>query len=215
MKSAWLIVFGILIVGGLAIPVSHAASGPEYGMSAYIAGNPDKVPAGPAYSGFGFAYPYANFTSVLPQFVSMYVQSRGNSTIQVSNGNAILLSASFGNHSGGSYVSDVFNTTLPTGSYDLIVTISSSVIGKSRTEIFSIQVVTLTQYINYANAKKGIVIVTNPLPPWEEILVGGLILGITIVLTVKPIRGFYRAWKRKQGLPMEDDPFEKETERMK
>ena len=58
-------------------------------------------------------------------------------------------------------------------------------------------------------------IVTNPLPPWEEILVGGLILGITIVLTVKPIRGFYRAWKRKQGLPMEDDPFEKETERMK
>ena len=215
MKSAWLIVFGILIIGGISLSVSHAASGPEYGMSAYIAGNPGKVPAGPAYSGFGFAYPYANFTSVLPQYVSLYVQSRGNSSIQVSEGNAILLSESFGNSSQGSYVYDVFNATLPTGTYDLVITISSSVIGKTRTEIFSIQVVTLTQYINYANAKKGTVIVTNPLPPWEEILVGGLILGITIVLTVKPIRGFYRAWKRKQGLPMEDDPFEKETERMK
>lgn len=177
-------VFPIILSG-----ISNASSSTTL-MSIAIAGNPYKAPAGNSYSGYGYAYDIPNYTSVMPEWDIWSVTSPGNSTLSIvyASGGVIVPLTSFNNSASG-------NMTLKTGTYDIIVTISSSELGKSRTIIYAIEVLTLVQYINYANQKKTAAVVVNTLPPWQEMVAGAALAGVTIALLVRPARGFYRTWK--------------------
>ena len=195
-------VFMIILLLGFPIflsGISSAASDTTL-MSIAIAGNPYKAPAGNSYSGYGYAYDFPNYTSIMPEWDIWNVISPGNSTFSIvyASGPVIVPLTSFNNSASG-------NMTLKTGMYDIIVTISSSQLGKSRTIIYSIQVLTLVQYINYANQKKTATVVVNPLPPWQEMAAGAAEIGAVILLLVRPTRGFYRAWKNGKGLPSDED----------
>lgn len=184
-KSIMLLSLMLLAMAFVAV---SAASAPAWEMNAYVAGNAAKVPGGSAYSGYGFAYPYANYTSVMPIYDTVFANSRGNSSINITtSAGAVALKTSFWNGDNGT---GIFNFTLPTGTYDLIIVISSEYYGKSTTLIYSVQVLTATQYINYANQKITQTTTYNLSPNGTAAGVASGII-IAILATWKRWKGFF------------------------
>lgn len=202
------IIIMAMFMGAMALVSVSSAHAPSNEMNAYIAGNPYKAPSGSQYSGFGFAYPFANYTSVLPQYDMVFAQSKGVSSINITTSTgSTVLKTTFWNGDNGT---GVFNFTLPTGTYDLVVLISSEYYGQSTTIIYSVQVLTITQYVNYATQHETTQPIGNPLPGWEELIIGGVVISGIIVTMVRPIRSAYRTYKSRKGLPSEDDKNYKE-----
>ena len=140
-----------LMLLAMAFVAVSAASAPTWEMNAYVAGNAAKAPGGSAYSGYGFAYPYANYTSVMPIYDTVFANSRGNSSINITTSSGfVALDTSYWNGDNGT---GIFNFTLPVGTYDLIITISSEYYGTSTRLMYSVEVLTAAQYINYATQK--------------------------------------------------------------
>lgn len=185
---------GLLLVIAF-IPLSHAATQTtgSYEMSAWIAGNPSKITSS-QYSSMGFAYPIANYTSVLPEYVSMWVISPGNSTVEVESGTGTVFLQST-NFAGSNSTNPTtrFNFTLTTGTYDLIVTISSSSIGKITQDIFSVNIMTPQNYINYEQEKINNAPVTNPVANWQA--AGAMAMGVGLVAFIGTILA-YNGWNR-------------------
>lgn len=188
-----------LAIAAMIVPISAATSPGSNqnfnSMSAMIAGNPDKI-ASTQYSSYGFAYPIPNYTSILPEYVSMWVISPGPSTVEVqsSTGQVYLNQTSFQ----GTSVTDPYfrvNFTLPGGIYDIQVSISSSQLGKSTYEIFSVDVLSPQSYINYETQKVNHAPNLNPIPNY--VAAGALGSGMLVVAVLGTVIA-YHAWNRKR-----------------
>ena len=156
-------------------------------MHAYIAGNPSDT-LGAGYQGYGFAYPIANYTSVLPQNDLLYVNSLGNSSVYVTgNGSTIMKLTAVPSGYG------VFNLSLPLGTYMLTVDISSSFLGKSVTEAFSVTVLSPTMYKTYVSSHVTAKPVTKAVSPIDVFGMVALSMAFAVLLGT-PIS--YSVWNR-------------------
>lgn len=196
----FILVIAAVSMVSMVLPASGAASPGSTGqpvlMTAMLAGNPDKITSN-QYSSFGFAYPIANYTSILPEYVSMWVTSPGSSNVEVispSTGQIYLNQTSFpGTNTTNPYFR--VNFTLPGGTYDIQVAISSSQVGKTVYEIFSVDVLSPQSYINYEQQKINNAPNLNPISNWEA--AGAVAIGISIVATLGTILS-YHGWNRKR-----------------
>ena len=181
---------GLMAMAGMPVHSYAEAPASQIGtqdMHAYIAGNPSDT-LGAGYQGYGFAYPIANYTSVLPQHDILYVDSLGDSSVYVSgNGSTIMRLTPVPSGYG------VFNITLPLGTYMLTVDISSSFLGKSVVDSFSVNVLSPSMYKKYVSSKVSSKAVIQQIPPIDVFGMVAMSMAAAVLLGT-PI--FYSAWNR-------------------
>lgn len=121
----------------LSVPTSPV-TGQITEINAYAVGNPVGIQ--------GFAgYTFPNMTNVLPQAMIAVIHSPGNSSVTIYMGGTPIV------------INQLFNWTLryyfvgKTGVQPLNFTISSQLLGKTRQITYLVNVMTVTQYIDYLN----------------------------------------------------------------
>lgn len=192
LKAKVLLFITLALLALSSYPAYAQAPGVQ-DMHAYIAGNPSNS-LGAGYQGYGFAYPISNYSSVLPVHDLIYVNSLGNSTVYVEANSTVVLTLSQVPSGYG-----VFNITLPQGTYMIYVTISSSYLGKSVTEAFSVDVLSPTLYKSYISSK---ISSTSPAPsvsPLDSFGMGLAAVAITVLLGTPVSYVLWNRHREKKG----------------
>lgn len=194
-----------LTIGLSTLSTAHASNpfgNDPYSINGYVAGNPYKLPSGTGYNGYGSTYPYANYTSVLPQFVTAFIYSPNSSSAIVFIGGNQTVQVQGGVNENGRILFTNFvelNFTLPTGATTLSIEVSSSALGKTTILTWEVNVLTITDYVTYVQNHESLTY-KNPISNFDAVSAFGSGVAIT-VLVLLPVseRGWLRYYNGKGG----------------